>query len=143
MEIEEKKVIINQQIENNQSNMNHISLAVKKKILVDLIEPAYYEDVKSKLKTKKIWIGCGHIFETLSKIMIATAGCLSFASGFYNNKTLSFLSGSSSTVGLAFIQFSAYCFKESRDTYDDLNRILNHINIQNIPEYDMKINDKI
>jgi hypothetical protein len=41
------------------------------KILIQIIEPAYYLDIDSIIKSRRRWRICGHVFETISKIMIA------------------------------------------------------------------------
>jgi hypothetical protein len=105
------------------------------RILIQIIEPSYYLDIESIIKSRRRWRVCGHIFETISKVMIACSGILSFSSGYYAVPVLGFLAGSSSTLSLACVQFSSYCFKESKDNTEELNKLLTKINLDTIPDY--------
>jgi hypothetical protein len=111
------------------------------KILVQIIEPSYFLDIKSIIKSRRRWHMCGHVFETISKILIACSGILSFSSGYYDIPILGFLAGSSSTLSLASVQFSSYCFKESKDNTEELNKLLTKINLDTVPEYNNEISN--
>jgi hypothetical protein len=113
-----------------------ISYEIKVKIVKEYVEPAYLYDIKSMIKGKRCWKMVGQIFETFSKIFIAISGILSFSSGYYNDKTLSFLAGSVSTISLAMLQFSAFSFKENKKLSDELNIILKKLGIDTIPVLD-------
>ena len=91
------------------------------------------------IKGKRCWKTIGQIFETLSKILVAASGILSFASGYYKNDTLSFLAGSISTISLAMLQFSSFCFKENKKQSDELNILLKKLGIDTIPVFDRNI----
>jgi hypothetical protein len=71
--------------------------------------------------------------------MIACSGILSFSSGYYAVPVLGFLAGSSSTLSLACVQFSSYCFKESKDNTEELNKLLTKINLDTVPDYNNDI----
>lgn len=126
---------------NNIKNQHPIGIRQKEieKILIQLIEPAYYLDIETVIKNRRNWHKCGHIFETISKIMIACSGILSFSTGYYNIQILAFLAGSFSTLSLASVQFSSYCFRESKDSTEELNKLLTKINLETIPEYNNEI----
>jgi hypothetical protein len=111
------------------------------KILFQIIEPSYYIDIKNIIKSRRRWHICGHVFETFSKILIACSGILSFSAGYYDIPILGFLAGSSSTLSLASVQFSSYCFKESKDNTEELNKLLTKINLETIPEYNNEISN--
>jgi len=102
-------------------------------ILTENIEPLYKDEIKNKISDNKCWRVTGSIFETLSKILISGGAILSFSSGYYNSPTLSFISGSVSTVSLAFLQFSAYCHKEQVRNISELNMLLKKLNIETFP----------
>ena len=44
---------------------------LKEEIVKALIEPSYYSDVNETLKGRKCWRISGHVFESLSKILIS------------------------------------------------------------------------
>jgi hypothetical protein len=140
-----KSVINNSSVIINKFHPSGIRQKEIEKILIQIIEPAYYLDIDSIIKSRRRWRICGHVFETISKIMIALSGILSFSSGYYTIPVLGFLAGSSSTLSLACVQFSSYCFKESKDNTEELNKLLTKINLDTLPDYDNNIqndNDK-
>jgi hypothetical protein len=110
-----------------------ISDEVKIKIVHDLIEPFYLEDIKSLIRNKKCWKLSGQIFETVSKILVAVGGIVSFSSGYFNDPILSFFAGSISTLSLATLQFSSFAYMENKKQSQDLNVLLKKLNIDIIP----------
>lgn len=116
-----------------------ISYEIKVKIVKEYVEPAYLYDISSMIKGKRCWKTVGQIFETFSKIFIAISGILSFSSGYFEDKTLSFLAGSVTTISLAMLQFSAFSFKENKKLSDELNIILKKLGLDTIPVLDRNI----
>lgn len=107
--------------------------SVKQKILEDIIEPTYISDMNFSIKSRVCWRFTGKIFETLSKLLVVCGTILSFSAGYYDNKTLSFLSGSTTTLSLAVLQFSSFSHKESKKQTSTINLILEKIGIDIIP----------
>jgi hypothetical protein len=107
---------------------------VRDGILHTLIEPSYFSDVNETLKGRKCWRISGHIFESMSKILLAVSGVLSFAAGVYDDKILSFTAGTLSTISLATFQFSLYSFKQHKKNTFELNQLLGTLEIQEVPE---------
>lgn len=106
---------------------------IKIKIVHDLIEPFYVEDIKSMIRGKKCWKLSGQIFETVSKVLVAVGGIISFSSGYFNDPILSFLAGSISTLSLATLQFSSFAYMENKKQGQDLNVLLKKLNLDVIP----------
>lgn len=117
----------------DESHLHKVSHAVKNHIMKDLVEPSLVIDVKEMIDNKRNFRITGQAFETISKILLASAGILSFSSGYFNNPILSFVAGSVSTVSLACLQFSSYAFKESKERTKSLNNILRKLNIEPVP----------
>lgn len=113
-----------------------ISHEVKIKIVKEFIEPAYIYDIKNMIRGKRRWKASGQIFETVSKILVAASGILSFSSGYYKDETLSFLAGSVSTISLAMLQFSSFCYRENKKQSDELNILLKKLGLDTIPVFD-------
>lgn len=107
--------------------------SIKIKIVHDLIEPFYLEDIKSMIRGKKYWKSSGQIFETVSKVLVAIGGIMSFSSGYFNDPILSFLAGSISTLSLATLQFSSFAYIENKKQGQDLNVLLKKLNLDVIP----------
>lgn len=110
-----------------------ISDEIKIKIVHELIEPFYLDDIQSIIKNKKCWKTSGQIFETVSKILVAIGGIVSFSSGYFNDPILSFLAGSISTLSLATLQFSSFAYMENKKQSQDLNTLLRKLNIDIVP----------
>ena len=117
-------------------SQHKVSRALKAKILDEIIEPYYYADIDHVLSDKKCWRVTGSIFETISKILVSFGAILSFSSGYYNYATLSFISGATSTISLAFLQFSAFCYKEEKRNMNELNAMLKELNIEMVASFD-------
>ena len=109
---------------------------LKEVILKQLIEPSYYGDVNETIKGRKCWRVSGHVFESMSKILLAASGVISFAAGVYDDKMLSFVAGTLSTISLATFQFSLYSFKQHKKNSMELNLLLEKINIETVPIFD-------
>jgi hypothetical protein len=136
--------------------VNHISDVsvgenVKVHIVKEFIEPMYINDVKNAIKEKKCWKITGQLFETMSKVLVAIGGIISFSSGYYGDPTLGFVAGAVSTVSLAMLQFSSFSYGENKKQSSELNLLLTKLDIDTIPEFnrdvykndDAKINDEI
>ena len=106
---------------------------IKIKIVHDLIEPFYVDDIKAMIRGKKCWKLSGQIFETVSKVLVAVGGIISFSSGYFNDPILSFLAGSISTLSLATLQFSSFAYMENKKQGQDLNVLLKKLNLDVIP----------
>lgn len=113
-----------------------VSDKVKTSIMTKLVEPSYYGDVNETIKGRKCWRVSGHVFESVSKIFLAVASILSFSAGVYDDKLLSFIAGSFSTVSLATFQFSLYSFKQYKKNSLELNQLLEKLNIDSVPVFD-------
>lgn len=113
-----------------------ISDLLKEEILRRLVEPSYYTDVNETLRGRKCWRVSGHVFESMSKILLAVSGVLSFAAGVYDDKILSFVAGTLSTVSLATFQFSLYSFKMHKKNSLELNQLLEKLDIETVPIFE-------
>jgi hypothetical protein len=107
--------------------------SIKIKIVHDLIEPFYVDDITSMIRGKKYWKSSGQIFETVSKVLVAIGGIMSFSSGYFNDPILSFLAGSISTLSLATLQFSSFAYMENKKQGKDLNVLLKKLDLDIIP----------
>ncbi len=112
---------------------------IKVQIMKDLIEPMYISDVKSAIKEKKCWKFTGQVFETLSKVLVAIGGIISFSSGYYSNPTLGFVAGSVSTVSLAMLQFSSFSYGQNKKQSSELNMLLTKLDIDTVPELSREV----
>jgi len=108
---------------------------LKEQIMRELIEPSYYGDVNETIKGRKCWRVSGHVFESMSKILLAASGVISFAAGVYDDKILSFIAGTISTVSLATFQFSLYSIKMHKKNSFELNQLLEKIDIEPVPVF--------
>jgi hypothetical protein len=102
--------------------------------MTDLIEPGYRENIKQNLLLKKHYANAGLVFEMLSKIFIGLSSITSFSAGIYQYQLLAFLAGAGSVVSLVFLQFSSYAFKEGKVISDELNKILEKLHIEAMPD---------
>ena len=102
------------------------------KIIKELIEPSYYDEIKSSVHGKKCWKNTGDIFETVAKILTGLAAIFAFAAGSFNLGYLSFISGCLNAIGLVMMGFAAYSTKESSERTAQVNKILRHLKMETI-----------
>jgi hypothetical protein len=123
---------------NNNTNAEHtikVSENTKKEIF-NHVEDSYKNDVDEMIMGKTCWRRTGITFETLSKVLVAIGGVLSFSSGYFDSKVLSFISGSISVISLALLQFSSFGFKQAKKRANDLNILLKKLDLDTIPIID-------
>ena len=109
-----------------------ISDTLKNDILVTMIEPNFKSDITRNLKLRKKFKACGICFETTSKFLVGVGSVLSFASGIYKYDILSFIAGTTSVLSLVMLQYSSFCYKESKKMTLELNEILKKLHIPTI-----------
>ena len=110
---------------------NKISTKVKEEILTELVEPCYKTDIKELINERKFWRKTGNYFESASKVFIGASSIVSFASGIYNYQLLSFFSG---VLSLVCMQFSSYSYNESKERTSKLNKLLDKLKIETVPD---------
>lgn len=115
-----------------------VSDTLKIYIVKKLIEPSYKTDIEDMIHGKRCWKLAGHIFETISKILVAIGCIFSFSSGYFSNNELSFIAGSISTISLAMLQISSFAYKENKRQTYELNILLQKLNIDTIPDINME-----
>jgi len=113
---------------------NKISTKVKDEILTELVEPCYKADVKELIQERKFWRKTGNYFESASKVFIGASSIVSFASGIYNYQLLSFFSGTTGVLSLVCMQFSSYSYNESKERTSKLNKLLDKLKIETVPD---------
>jgi hypothetical protein len=107
--------------------------AIKLQIVQELIEPYYIHDIESKIRGKKCWKKTAQIFETVSKVLVAVGGIISFSSGYYKDETLSFFAGTISTLSLATLQFASFAYLENKKQGQELNVLLKKLDLDIVP----------
>ena len=114
--------------------------AFVKHIRLDIIQPDYEEEIKNYINGRNGWRKVGLCFETSSKIFLGIGSVVSFASGVYQNTTLSFIAGSISTISLVCLQFSTYSFSQSKRSTNRLNLLLSELKLEAMPDLTDKTN---
>lgn len=106
---------------------------IRKKVLTELVIPSYEKEVKDGLHKRVLWDKLSTFFYTMSIILGSAAGVIAFASGsevFKNQSTtLTFISGTFSSLGTAFIIFSKYCEAQSKESTKKANTLLKSMGI--------------
>lgn len=113
--------------------------AIKVQIVQELIEPYYIQDIKSKIRGKKCWKRTAQIFETVSKILVAVGGIISYSSGYYKDETLSFFAGTISTLSLATLQFASFAYLENKKQGQELNVLLKKLDLDIVPIVEQQV----
>ncbi len=102
-------------------------------IMKTLIQPNYKNEIDSFIQGRKDWKKTGLVFETTSKVFMGAGTVLSFSSGMFSSTTLSFVAGTISTLSLVCMQFSSFCYRESKKSTEDLNLLLAKLKMDSIP----------
>ena len=103
-----------------------------KQVNIQVNKINYYQDIEHNIKSKSNWKITSDASNTFSKIISSFAIIVSFASGYFNYSTLSFIAGSLGTVSSVSLQFSTYAMNESRERTQTVNKILEYIGINKI-----------
>lgn len=123
--------------------MNHDKIEIDHEtrayIIDKLVEPYYKETIKNTIEGKKLWRTLGISFETLSKVLVAVGGIVSFSSGYYHSENLSFFAGSISCLSLALLQLSSFSYKENKKQSEELNMLLKKLKLDTIPELERNV----
>ena len=106
----------------------------RKEIVDMIIKKNYVKEIEDFIETRRKWKKHGRNFETGSKIFIGIGSILSFASGVYDNKELSFIAGAISVISMVLLQYATFSYRESSKSTQDLNVLLDSIGIKKIPE---------
>lgn len=106
----------------------------KDHITLSIIQPNYINEISDFIRGRSWWRTAGMCFETLSKLLMGGGSVLSFASGVYQNTNFSFIAGSVSTLSVVCLQFSTFCYKESKQSTQELNTLLQKLNLETIPD---------
>ena len=112
-----------------------VSEIIKQKIMDELVEPCFYKDIKALMSERTIWRKSGNIFETFSKLFIGASSILSFATG------LNFWSGTSSVLSLVCMQFSSFSHSESKERSNKMNKLLDKLKVENVPDISSQNNN--
>ena len=110
-------------------------------ITTSILQPNYINEISEFIKGRTRWRTIGLTFETVSKLLMGAGSILSFASGVYNNTNYSFIAGSISTLSVVSLQFATFCYKESKQSTDDLNTLLRKLQLDTIPDLNVSLND--
>jgi len=113
---------------------SRISEKVKTEILQEYVEPCYKSDIENLIKERNFWRKVGNYFDTFSKLSIGSSSIISFASGIYSDNLLSFFSGTTSVLSLVFMQFASYSQSQSKERTSKLNKLLEKLKIDTIPD---------
>ena len=113
----------------------HVSDELRHDLVRSHIEPFYRSVVERAISAKFFWRTSAIILEATSKVLIASAGVVSFGTGYFVNSkdTLSFTSGTLSCLSLACIQCASFAHGEHNKQLDELNHILRELRINTIP----------
>ena len=101
-------------------------------IKTDLINPTYFSDIKSNLRSRSFWKTTGEITDAFSKIFTGVAAIIAFAAGFFGYTFLAFIAGCFSTASLVLNHFSSYAMVQSKQHTDEVNEELSKLGLDNI-----------
>ena len=106
-----------------------ISTELKLKILKELLEPHYYDDVSSVIHEENRFYKVSWSIKILSNLLVGAATMMIFASGYYSDQTYAFASGGLNTGAMVTDQFSNYAGNESQKRNRKLNLLLRNAGI--------------
>lgn len=98
------------------------------------IEKMYMYEIKKNVGGRGLWKSVGDYSETSSMVLSGCASVMAFATGFFDIMPLAFASGCLSTMALAFLTFSGYAQKESKERTARLNKTLDAMGIEAVQQ---------
>jgi len=106
----------------------------KESIVLKIIQPNYINEINSFIGSRNHWRYTGIVFETTSKVCMGVGTVLSFSSGVFSSNIMSFIAGTVSTLSLVCMQFSSFCYHESKKSTEELNVLLDKLKLDTIPD---------
>jgi len=122
------------------NNSENIEMAKKE------IEKMYISEIKRNVGGRGLWKSVGDYSETTSMALSGCASVLAFATGFFDIMPLAFAAGCMSTMALAFLTFSGYAHKESKERTARLNKTLETMGVEPVqptPLQEFDINENV
>lgn len=104
------------------------------KIKIELIEKSYFDDIKYNIRSKSTWKIIGDVLETLAYLCMGISGIFAFASGFFEQRILSFIAGCLSVTAALFFKFSSRAMAESSERTKQVNYLLKALSMDVIPD---------
>ena len=117
--------------------------ATKTRIVNELLEPAYYNDVKDTLEWRYKWRKIANTTESFSQLLIGGSTICAFAAGFFNYTKLSFVAGSLTVAAGILMKLTAYSNNESKERTQSLNIILDDLHIKKMPSINVNNNPNV
>lgn len=111
-----------------------INLMLATRIKKDLVDPNLYDDVKYNIRSKSRWKLIADISETFAQVLLCASVVLSFASGSFDQRVLSFIAGAFGAASMSLLLFSSYSMRESKERTAQVNIILRSLGINQIPD---------
>ena len=105
------------------------------RVLNGVINPSIEGEVVDLMGSRDNWRKIYNITEALGHILIVVSTVFAFAAGVYNElSSLAFVSGCVSTISISLLKFSDYAAKESNERTSTLNKLLDRLDIKQLPK---------
>lgn len=100
--------------------------------IIELINKRYNEDIRLGLWSRSAWRVAADISETVGYIFLGITSIISFSSGFFDIRVLSYVAGSVGILSGLLLKFAIYAMAQSKERTSMVNKILADININPI-----------
>jgi hypothetical protein len=107
---------------------------IVEKIRKELVAPSYYFDVKYNIRSKTRWKIASDVIEFFAQILVGASTILAFSAGYFDDKILSFIAGAIGTLALVMLRFAVYAMNESKERTIQVNKLLEKLGIEKIPD---------
>lgn len=120
--------------ENEDSYVSNGTLdPLRAKILKEVVEPTYYNDVESAAKSRGFMKSVGDVIEVIAQLLYIASILVAFAVPSFDIPWLGYLAGGLGVGYKALIQLAIFFHKESEERTKTVNGVLSHLNMKLIP----------
>lgn len=100
----------------------------------EIINPTLIKEIKDLIHAREKWRKISNYTETIGNVLIIASTITAFAAGIYEPNIVAFIAGCLGSASLSLIKFSMYANKEAIERTASLSKVLNHFNINSIPD---------
>ena len=116
-----------------ESNFEEEAMRDARHHVIGLLTKNFESNVGRLLQSKDKWNRVSQWTESIGQMIAASGVLLSFASGFFDIRYLSFVSGSINVLAIALLRYSKYAEHEMVERTETLNQLLEHLSVKPAP----------
>ena len=100
-----------------------------------IITKSHEKDIDYILKSRRMWQKIATAIDAIGQLFVCIAGVLTFSSGWFDKQILAYTASLCFVVAVSLFQYKAHAKRKAQDKTKEINKILEYLNIKQIPEF--------